>query len=54
VLGPALEHTRATLLAASVPEPRSAAWTSNYGEPLLRYCAVPILFVPELREGASL
>jgi nucleotide-binding universal stress UspA family protein len=53
VIEPALERTNATLLAAAVPEPRSAAWTSNYGEPLLRYCTVPILFVPELNEGAS-
>jgi nucleotide-binding universal stress UspA family protein len=53
VIEPALERAHATLLAASVPEPRSAAWTSNYGEPLLRYCTVPILFVPELNEGAS-
>lgn len=51
---PALERNYATLLAASVPEPRTAAWTSNYGEPLVRYCTVPILFVPELKEGASL
>jgi nucleotide-binding universal stress UspA family protein len=49
----ALERTHATLLAAAVPEPRSAAWTSNYGEPLLRHCTVPILFVPEPNEGAS-
>jgi nucleotide-binding universal stress UspA family protein len=49
---PALERTHATLLAAAVPETRSAAWTSNYGEPLLRYCTVPILFVPARNEGA--
>jgi len=53
VIETALERTHATLLAAAVPEPRSAAWTSNYGEPLLRYCTVPILFVPEPTEGAS-
>jgi hypothetical protein len=53
LIEPALERTHATLLAAAVPEPRSAAWTSNYGEPLLRYCTVPIVFVPELKEGAS-
>jgi nucleotide-binding universal stress UspA family protein len=54
VIETALGRTHATLLAASVPEPRSAAWTSNYREPLLRYRTVPILFVPELNEGASL
>ncbi len=48
---PALERCRATLLAASVPDPRTAAWTSNYGEPLVRFCTVPILFVPEISEG---
>jgi nucleotide-binding universal stress UspA family protein len=54
VIEHAFERTHATLLAAAVPEPRSAAWTSNYGEPLLRHCTVPILFVPEPAEGASL
>jgi len=50
---PAIERTHATVLAAAIPELRTAAWTSNYGEPLLRYCTVPVLFVPELDEGAS-
>jgi hypothetical protein len=39
--------------SASVPAPRSAAWTLNDGEGW-RYCTVLILFVPELNEGASL
>jgi len=50
----ALARTNATVLAAAVPEPRTAAWTSSYGEPLVRYCTVPILFVPEINQGASL
>jgi nucleotide-binding universal stress UspA family protein len=50
---PAIERTRATLLVAAVPQPRTAAWMSNYGEPLVRFCTVPILFVPELSAGAS-
>jgi nucleotide-binding universal stress UspA family protein len=50
---PAIERTHATLLAAAVPEPRTAAWMSNYGDPLLRFCTMPILFVPEFTEGAS-
>jgi nucleotide-binding universal stress UspA family protein len=50
---PALERTHATLLTVAVPEPRTTAWMSNYGEPLVRFCTVPILFVPELTEGAS-
>ena len=45
--------THATLLAAAVPEPRTAAWMSDYGEPLVRFCSVPVLFVPELSRGAS-
>lgn len=49
---PALERWDATLLVAAVPEPRSAAWTSSYGEPLLRSCTIPMLFVPEPTEGA--
>jgi len=49
---PALERTQATLLAAAVPEPRAAAWTASYGEPLVRFCTLPILFVPEFSEGA--
>jgi hypothetical protein len=52
LIEPALERTGATSLAAGVPEPRTAAWTSNYGEPLVRFCSVPILFVPEFNEGA--
>ena len=52
LIEPALERTRATLLAAAMPEPRAAAWMSNYGEPLVRFCTVPILFVPESRDGA--
>jgi len=45
---PALKRWDATLLVAAVPHPRSAAWTSNYGEPLVRFCTVPMLFVPEV------
>jgi nucleotide-binding universal stress UspA family protein len=54
LIEPALERTHATLLAAAMPEPRTAAWMANYGEPLVRFCTVPILFVPELSEGAAL
>jgi len=38
----------------AAPQRRSSAWLSNYGEPLVRYCTVPILFVPEIMQGASL
>jgi nucleotide-binding universal stress UspA family protein len=50
---PALERTQATVLAAAAPEPRTALWMANYGEPLVRFCPVPILFVPELSDEAS-
>jgi len=46
-LEPALERTRATLLVVSMPAVRSAAWLSNIGEPILRFCERPIVFVPE-------
>jgi nucleotide-binding universal stress UspA family protein len=45
---PALERTRATLLAVSVPAVRSGAWLSNIGEPIVRFCQRPILFVPDV------
>ena len=53
-------YTRATWsktvvarIDAAVLESRTPAWMSNYGEPLVRFCTVPILLVPELNEGAS-
>ncbi len=46
-LEPALERTRATLLAVSMPAVRCGAWLSNIGEPIVRFCERPILFVPE-------
>jgi hypothetical protein len=44
---------QATLIVVGAPQPRTAAWLSNDGEPLVRFCKVPILFVPEFTEGAS-
>jgi Universal stress protein family len=49
----AIEQNDATIVLVSVPEPRTAAWLSEVGEPLVRSSSVPILFVPEV-EGASL
>ena len=40
--------------AHPAPEPRTAEWTSNYGQPLVQWCTVPILFVPEPSKGDSL
>ncbi len=54
LIEPALEAARATMLIVAAPQRRSSAWLSNYGEPLVRYCTVPILFVPEIMQGASL
>jgi nucleotide-binding universal stress UspA family protein len=44
---PALDRTRATLLAVATPTPRGGDWLSNIGEPIVRYCEQPILFVPD-------
>jgi nucleotide-binding universal stress UspA family protein len=54
LIEPSLEAARATMLVVAAPQPRSNAWLSNYGEPLVRYCTIPILFVPEITQGASL
>jgi nucleotide-binding universal stress UspA family protein len=43
----ALEQSQATILVAAAPVRRPAAWMSNYGAPVVRFCTVPILFVPE-------
>jgi nucleotide-binding universal stress UspA family protein len=53
LIEPAIEETQATILIVAVPEPRTTAWLSNFGEPLVRFCPVPLLFVPEIAEGAS-
>ena len=43
----------ATWAAIPVPVPRTAAWRSHVGEPLLQKCAIPVLFVPEADGGPS-
>jgi hypothetical protein len=35
------------MLVASMPVVRCGAWLSNIGEPIVRFCEQPILFVPE-------
>ena len=32
---------------------RPSGWLSHYGDSLVRFCTVPILFVPETNQGAS-
>jgi nucleotide-binding universal stress UspA family protein len=44
---------RATLLVVAAPLPRTSDWLSHYGDSLVRFCTVPILFVPEINQGAS-
>lgn len=53
LIEPAIAESRATSLVVAMPSPRSSAWLSNYGEPLVRTCRLPILFVPEDVQGAS-
>jgi nucleotide-binding universal stress UspA family protein len=50
---PALAAGQTTLLVVAAPLPRTSGWLSGYGEPLVRFSTVPILFVPETAQGAS-
>jgi nucleotide-binding universal stress UspA family protein len=49
----AVAAARATLLAVAAPLPRGSVWLAHYGDELMRFCTVPILFVPETIQGAS-
>ncbi len=49
----AVPAARATLLVVAAPLPRTSGWLSNCGEALVRFCTIPILFVPEITQGAS-
>jgi nucleotide-binding universal stress UspA family protein len=51
LIEPAIGRAQATVLVAAVPTPRNPGWLADYGEPLVRFCPVPILFVPETKEG---
>jgi nucleotide-binding universal stress UspA family protein len=53
LIEPALTAARATLLVVAAPLPRNSTWLADYGEPLVRFCTVPILFVPDTNQGAS-
>lgn len=48
---PEIERIQPTMLVVAAPAPRPGAWLSNYGEPLVRFCRLPILFVPEFTQG---
>jgi nucleotide-binding universal stress UspA family protein len=49
----AVAAARATLLVVAAPLPRTAGWLSQYGDSLVRFCTIPILFVPEVMQGAA-
>jgi nucleotide-binding universal stress UspA family protein len=42
-----------TMLVVAVPAAQTSAWLSAHGEPLVRSCSLPVLFVPEIIQGAS-
>jgi nucleotide-binding universal stress UspA family protein len=48
---PAVASGGATILIVATPQPRTGGWLATYGDPLLRDCKVPVLFVPEVIEG---
>jgi nucleotide-binding universal stress UspA family protein len=52
-VGGAVADNDATMIVAAVPARQTGAWLSRYGEPLVRSGSLPVLFVPESREGAS-
>jgi nucleotide-binding universal stress UspA family protein len=41
-----------TFIAIAAPVPRPSSWLSHLGEPLLRSSRLPVLFVPEISQGA--
>jgi nucleotide-binding universal stress UspA family protein len=49
----AVQRTHATLVILPAPHPRTADWLARYGEPLVRFSATPILFVPVVTEGVT-
>ena len=42
----------ATWVAVPTPARRTGRWLSDVGEPLVQGCTMPVLFVPEIEEGA--
>jgi len=36
-----------------MPTPRTSHWLSHVGEPLVKGCAMPLLFVPEAEGGPT-
>jgi len=48
-----VHRARATVAVVAAPHPRNAAWLAAEGEPLVRSCSVPVLFVPVVSEGVA-
>jgi hypothetical protein len=46
-------HDQIEGLVVAAPLPRTSGWLSHYGDSFVRFCTVPILFVPETNQGAS-
>ncbi len=49
----AVRRTHATIAIVPAPQPRTPEWLARHGEPLVRFCTVPILFVPVITEGVT-
>jgi nucleotide-binding universal stress UspA family protein len=49
----ALERTGATLVVVPAPRPGNGNWTGRYAELVVRCCAAPVLFIPELSAGGT-
>lgn len=49
----ARQATGATWVAVPVPAPMTARWLAHVGEPLVKSCAMPVLFVPEIGEDLT-
>jgi hypothetical protein len=49
----AVRRAHATIFIVPAPQPRPSGWLARYGEPLVRVCTVPILFVPVISEGVA-
>lgn len=44
---PVVARPDGTLLVVAVPQPRTVTWLAQHGEPLVRHCSIPVLFVPD-------
>lgn len=49
----AVRRTGATIAIVQAPQPRTPAWLTTYGDPLVQSSPIPILFVPVIAEGVT-